>query len=247
MWIKFALYFYNLFSVSSLRFKNGQIQVSNLVALSNIIKLPLISIMSLVPVYYKPLRENFYEIEEKTLKNFSTFAIVSMVLTFLTLNIAEFSFCCIQVAKRHEIAVLANILNRNPLNGKFLECFKMSCRRQSLIFLFIYFAMLLSQYLSMTKISLFSLIVSIIFSYPQIVLFALVSALKIYENFVIALLHELENDLKVCFKVNEMTKVQFYNRYQDIFDLVEYFNDTFAYQFTIFSICFFVMSVFNVS
>lgn len=247
MWIKFALHFYNLFSFSSLRFENGRFRVSKIIAVSNLIKLPLCSFLSILPVYYKPLQEKLYDFAEETVRNYSTFAVVSMVLTFVSLTVAEFSFCCIQVANRHKVAHLANALVNCSMDDQSRLDFKIECRQHSLLLLFLYIAMNMSQYLSMAKMSLFSIMMSIIFSYPSIVLFAFVSAVNTFENFVIALLRKLREDLKTCVKPSLMRKVEFYKRYQEIFDLVEFFNGTFAHQFTIFSVCFFIMSVFNVS
>lgn len=252
---RLALFFYNVASISSLKYKNGKYSVSTFLAILNLFKAPgcimLMSVMLSIPW----LAETIFLAPSTLFGNLSTFSIVAIVIEVTTINVSIVVLAWIHFYQRKLIENLANACLEKRLSVRYFEKFQNFCKERSLVLFSVLTAMFVLNFLGAFKVSIISLLVSLIIVYPILVLFSFISLLNNFENFIVASLKEFKSELRMfsCSSIirnrknNFEASVKLCQSFQEIHLLIEDFNEALGKQVTVLVCSLLLTSIFHVS
>lgn len=235
---RYQIRFYNFASVLCLKQNKQDFEVSNLAAFTNLLKMPFVLIFTTIAYVY--FNKEFVPDKFVGMKQFSTFSKVLMSITALSAGITSYVFAIFQVLRRHELSKFVNFWIIKPLEQENFQRYKSDCRRYHASFIIVFISFYVVQYLGAAKISLFSLLTSVVFMYPNYLLFAVLSFVTSFQNFVIAQLNESYLELIKFSRFSKQTTtttVESYlevsRNYQQIYEFVEQFKKIFGIQLTL--------------
>ena len=236
-WVRFVIQFYNFQSILNVKLKNGKVVVSNWITSGNIVKLFIIW-------FLLPTVNSFTQTEIANGGFKSIFANVAIIISG-TLSYSSYTlFCLIQVFKRRKTAGLLNRILSATMKEKTSNRLKINCIRQSLGSYFMITSLLILQYLTHVKVSLYSLFMVAIMNQATYNNFAFGSFAKNFECFIVALMEDFCEDLQdYSFRRHEI----FFKRFNEMYELIEEFQICFGLQMTIFVCVFLLHSIFSVS
>lgn len=245
--VRWFLHFYNFFGILSLKIKNEKFEISNTVAISNLLKMPFVYTFSSFVLMYPPLMEQIYDFEFAPFKTFSIFASISMWITFSVMNMTCFIFCVVQFFKRHQIRKLANICVKIKLRNDFLEKAHKRSRNESWKIFSIFALLAISQYASTLRGSLVTMVCNLIISYPNMLMLAYASFLKSFEFFLSAHLDSFQCNLNEAIIKNSKKIESLLAQFDHIYEISEEFNSAFGASFNLYISAFLLLTIFNVS
>lgn len=243
-----ALIFYNFSSVLCLRFENGRYQVSKWQAILNLIKFPIVSIF----VFYTSFNymAEIFQPSLVRLDSFSAFAKFSVTIVVFIQEAIFISLYILFFLKRHDVQNFMNNAVRICPKGKHLQNFRRLCIQNSLIIASIFFLGEVVQYFGAFNVSFATFLISIVYSYPFIMLFAFASFTKAAESFISSVLIEFRHHVTEEVKFGDKNKLKKCEKmsvkYKEIYDLSNQFNDTFGLIITSFVTLGSSLTVFNV-
>lgn len=250
---RFKLLLYNFGLVSSLKEENTVFKVSNFVAFSNVLKIPLVIVITMLVFTYPPISNEIVLDTLIELKGYSVFSKFSIHILVASTYITSIVFSLLQVKQRHEMCSFVNNLNGIFLNEKYSQRFRKDNKIYSHSLLFVFMSISIVQYLGAVKISILSFFVSFFFIFPNVFLFSVVSFVTGFESFVIASLEGLQEDFEefshqlfVQKDFGIETFLQLSRKYQNIYNLTEQFNDFFGAQLTLVTCHFTIILTFGV-
>lgn len=233
--IRCALNFYNFFSISNLKLRNGKFEVSYVLTLLNIVVLPVSLVVSHFVTEYSDIELYSEEVNAARVSKFSKISSQFLAIYYLAHSIF---FYLIQIVNRHKISRLVNRAADMKLKTNFLNKFKKNCIWKSFLISFALLSLITVQITTIVKISIASFIIVVVLSYKVIVPFAFMSFVVNFEQFFVALLEEFRSDLK---QYNPKNYQKHMKRFQEIYDLIEEFQSCFKHQFTA-TICAFLLN-----
>lgn len=239
---RLALFFYNFSSVLSLKYEKRKYVAQNVVAIFNILKAPcyilLLYLFSITPYLTKAvLLDPFTEsVERSKLSKVSSMVVVCIEVISIAL-LAVLHFC-----KKESIENLANTCLKKTLSDKYFEKFKKYCKNRSKALLSVFLIIAGLQYFGSFKISIATFLLSLVLFYPIVVLFSFVSFINNFENYIVASLKEFRSELELYSNLLTIYNheksfercVKLLKKYQEIFELVECFNQALGKQVTVF-------------
>lgn len=235
---RFQIRFYNFASVLCLKKEKQDFEVSNIAAFINLLKMPFVLILTTVAYVF--FSEEFVPDKFVGMKQFSTFSKVSITISASSSSITSYVFAISQVLRRHEMCKFVNFWIKKPLEQGNLQRYQSDCKKHHVSFLIVFTSLLVFQYLGAAKFSIFSLLTSVVFMYPNYLLFAVLSFVTSFQNFVIAQLNEFYEELIKFSRYSKQTTttaVESYQEisrnYQQIYEFVEQFKKIFGVQLTL--------------
>ena len=235
--VRFAVHFYNFYSVLNLKFREGKVEVSNWIVLTNVAKILAISFLS-------PTIKKFTESHIVGGTFNSVFSRVSYVTSGVLQYSSLFIFCLLHIKNRHKTMRLVKKMLSTSMSPEVSSQLQRTCVRQTVLQYFIFSSLFVVQYFTYLKISLFSLLMWLLICHQTYSIFVFVSFLKNIEQFICAIMEDFRRDLvKYNFRHHE----RYFRRFQEIHDFVEDFQSSFGLQLTIFVIIFFFHCIFSVS
>lgn len=232
----FAIAFYNFSCVFCFKWEDQAFKVSQLLALLNILKVPVGFTTSMS--FYLFWSSDTVEDPMRTLTGYSPFTVVILLALSGLLNETTIAMNIIQVRRREKIKSVMNCALSMQLRRNIRNHFEMSCWKQSIIIGFVFSLIAVLNLIGFLKLNYLPLMIYPLFLYPNLVLTSYVLFIKNCESFVSALLHQfLEEIQEIKLQKNvDANSLQLPSKHQEIFKFVEQFNRGFGAQLTI-AIC----------
>lgn len=250
---RIKLFMYNFGLVLSLKRENEVFKVSNCSAFFNLFKVPIVIFITIFAFAFPPLRDAIVLDTLMDLKDFSVFAIFSINITVAIVYTGLILLSLLQVKRRHQMCSFVNNWTQTFLEESFLLQFEKDCKTYSRWLVFVFLIISTIQYLGATKVSIPSFAFNFVFMFPNLVFFSVVSFVTSFESFIAASLNEFDRDLKeFSYQTSTQKEVKFKNhlklakKYQNIYNLVEQFNNCFGTQLTLVTCHFTLMLIFGV-
>lgn len=184
---------------------------------------------SLVVIYIfssnQRLNEEVFRSATVQFKELSTFFRVSTVIAISLLHLSGTIF---NISTRIKAGRIKRFLNQAlslKVRKKTIERFKIKCLKHSVIICVLYYAAQFLKFLAITKFGFTYFLVFLIFLYPTIIALSFVTFVKGFEIFVVELLKELEKAIGTNDKKQDTGQTMLV-RHNQIYKLVENFNDT---------------------
>lgn len=249
---RLSFFLCNYSSIFCLKFKNSVYEVSNLLALLNILKIPAIVTLTILIARYPMMRDTVTLESLVVLKNYSHFSRVSILIVVVLLYGTTFAFCCSLVMKRFEVRNFARVFSGKSIDKYFLMIYNRYCLKHSVILFILFVIIAFLSFVGSFKMSIWSVFALIAYSYPFILLFIFTSFVTNVENFIIASLEEFRDKL---FKVHRSSGNSFQSyeihlnlsrNYHEIYELFIQFNNCFGPQITLVNLHLILMMIFGV-
>lgn len=236
-----ALFFYNFFSITCLTFENQVYKVSNFNAVFNAIKTPIVITIVVIISLHEPLRNQIFRKSLAVLDNYSVFSKITVTLSVVTMQITMLFLAFIQVYRRNKIRSFVNRGNKIKIKEKYFQQYRKNCIKNltqlGITFLTFYFVF----FFGGLNFSLSAFLASPVILFGCANMLAYISFFKNFENFLIAMLNDFKRDVEACLLSIDSQNYKYFLRlskkYQEIYDLVECFNECFGLQLTFF-MCF---------
>ena len=241
--VRLIYQFYNFSGLFNFKLQDGKNQVSNITALTNLVKVPIILLLQVL-VFHHPIFHAEVHSPEALSLIFSKVVQAVFIIQKLSASISSILFCWIQVANRHKLKRLINgMMLLKIANEPQSDCMK-SCIRDNILIFSIFTAKTFGLYFVIFKFSMLSFIVNIISSFLIFQTFVFVSFVKNFENYVLVLMEEFRKDLKhFSFRRHQ----KYFERYDEIHDLIRDFQQCFGLQLSVFTCFFLEECIFGVS
>lgn len=239
---RFVFTLYNYSGLFCLRFRDGVFQISYFIMTLNILHLLLsCSLMFLVN---SNLLQNFVFLRQDLadLRNFSLFSKFVILLGTTVLQICADCVFIAQISNRNKVEDFVNEALRMRLNEKYFEKFGKTCIESTSLLGIYFIIMVIFKYYTIMEPSLLNVFVYVLLCYPFVVIFSLVSFVKMFEIFVVAYLQEIESDLialPTCkLYHNNLTSeredfLSIHRKYQNLFEFVQKFKTSFGTHLTL--------------
>lgn len=190
---------------------------------------------SLVVIYIfstnKRLSEEVFRSATAQFKELSTFFRVSTVIAVSLLHLSGtiFNLCTRMIAGK-----MGSFLNHAlslEVSKHTVERFRRKCLWQSIIICILYCAIVFLKFLAITKFRFTYFLVFLVFLYPTCIALSIVTFVKGFEILVVEVMEEIEKAIKMNNKKQNFGQAILV-RHNQIFKLVESFNDTFRNHLT---------------
>lgn len=247
-----ALRYFNFTSVLCLKFTGQTYEVCSVSSFINLLKMPFAVSVIVLMSFYEPLKDKVFQTSFLVLEGFTTFAIASIFISVLLLSVFVIFLCLLQWLQRYTIADFINYAMKQPLDEKYFLEFKRKCWKDLTVSGFAQSFYFLISFWGTFKISPFSILLMPCIMYPSLAILGFVNLVTILENFVLASLKAIRNDLKDLSRKkrkeldcdDDFSELSI--KYQKIYNLVQQFQDTFGLQLTLTICVFTAVLVFNV-
>lgn len=235
---RLEVFFYNFTSVFCVTKEKDVLRVSNFAAVCNILKMPFYLAFTVFSFTY--FEEELVHEKFDGLKQFSTFSKVLLLVTSITGLTSAFLFTVLQVVRRQEFTKFVNVWLQKQLAEEYFQQYRNDCFKYHTAEVIVVSIHMLCQYLGAGKHSLISLVSSLVFMQPNIMLFGVLSFVTCFQNYVIALLTEFNDEL-IDFAqgaaLNQRPTMENYlkvsKKYQEIHEFVDQFRKCFGVQITL--------------
>lgn len=237
-----------------MKFENGDLKTSYRTAFLNILKLLLsLTMMIFGPSKYMA-KYNFFRINISTLPNFSVFSLIVVLVGTICNQVSAFYLFGAQIVKRRKVMILLQEAFGMKLKDEYLVKFEKDCLKSSVIVCVYFVIYIFLKFFQIMNISFVNFLVFLTFIYPFIIVMSFASFTKNFENFVVACMEEIGDDVGELQKVqkgDERVLIQNYlklsRKHQKIQNLLQTFHNAFERQLTK-ATCFIVATiVFTVS
>lgn len=251
---RFALIVYNFLSVLSLTYKNQTYEVSALYAILNLVKMMSSIFFSLsIGVNEYLQREIFLKIL-LDLKDFSFFARLSVNLVVAFIFVFSALLCFSLVWKSRKICDFVNKVSFSSgiFKPKYFKQFRHACIKNASFMFFVFGCSSIMQYAGSLKLTVLALLCQLIIIYPNFHLCAFLNLVKNFESFIVAQLKQFRNEIEQTMSLQDDSKqvaniLELLRRYQNIYNLLEDFNDCFGVSLTIVTFYLTILLIFGVS
>ena len=251
---QFEFFLYNFSSILCLKFENENYQVSNLATFLSILRMPILISMTCI-IALNPLIKNTIVQESLViLKNYSVFSRVSIILVAVSLYVTTFIYCISQAIRRYKVRNFIRSFVAKSLEEKYFLKYKSCCFKHSLMFVILVLIVEVLSFFGAFKMSIWSIFALLAISQPFIIFIIFAFFVTNFENFVVASLKQFRKELKrsknlPCLKRGQRFEnyLRLSKIYQEIYDLVEQFNDCFGPQMTLLIVHMISMTIFSVS
>lgn len=244
---RFFLSILNFLSVFCFTLEGKTFEISNFLALCNVLKVPFVIFFNIYIMSDYSLKVQVFRNTFVSFDKFSIFAKLVVSIVAISGNVTILIISLLQVSLRHKIKNFANILIQQSLHEKYFRKFKKISLDHSIKLTILSFAMVLFMYRGAFKNSVIAFAACLIHAFPLFLTSGLIGFLIAFHDFIVSSLKEFKHDLKSCQNFDIKNCLQLSKKYQNIYELMEQFNDCFGRQLTVVT-CFLVaMLVFCVS
>lgn len=245
---RLGLFYYNFTSILCLNFENGSYNNSSIQAFFNVLKAPFVFIFVLFVASQRTFNDTIFIKTFINLEEFSKFSRISITVIIVIMQGQVILLGILQVLRKYEIFHFIERASAVSLDKKYAKKFVTLCLKRTLTSNFVLLTISIAQFYGSMRISLLSLAVMVICSYPVIVMFSFVTFVISFESFAIVLLKQFKKDLKnSSTSLNHEIYFKLSQQYQEIFELIREFKKSFGAQLTTITVLYIFCLVFNVS
>lgn len=191
----------------------------------------------------KPLKDiEFFRQDLSQLQNFSLFSKFVMIVGATILQFCAYCVFPVQILNRRKVADFMNAALKMKLNDKYFAKFKKACVKSTSLLMIYFSSAVIFKFFTIMVPSILNFFVYLFLSYPFIIMFALVSFVKMFENFIVTYLQEIESDIialstsklhYIDAKSEDKDFLLIRRKYQNLFEFVEKFKISFGAHLTI--------------
>lgn len=237
---RYELCLYNFSSIFCLKSDDQVFKVSNFAAFVNILKIPFVIFFAFIMSLNHTLRDTITQESLVVLKNYSSFAKLSIIIGYVLLFVTSFVFCLWHAIKRHDVRDFIEIFLKNSLDDKYFIKYKSYCLRHSVALFILVLIVLLISFIGSFKMSILSVIALLVFSYPFVMFVSFASFVTTFENYIIVSLKRFKSELKKhnhaypSYGSSERLEkyLKLSKTYQEIYELFMKFHHCFGPQIT---------------